>query len=333
MRINDLLFYLIGARDTNCPEEADVLAYAENNISRRARTRLERHFARCEEGCRDLLAFLASEPEQASAPLTEKAVSEQTGRILAYIKADEPKPVRKPQPIGGFSISYRKLASVVSVMCVMVFAVTLYIVNQHRESPEVVQSRNAVTQSWNALRSALEPKRQTETRTDGVDYSIYPHVRGVTRDEATETPDLNDTDLRFRQACAPVSSAAQREDAPLDEKLMLAKVYAARGTVKHANLALDILRPLLSRGIETPELLNDMGMAQFTLKNYEDAIALFTRALEKSPGYNVALFNLAIAEGQVDRYSDARQHWQQYINQAPDDGWKTEAVERLGRLP
>ena len=73
MKISDVLSRLIGARDPNCPNEADVLAYSENKLSNRDRGRVERHFAECDD-CRQVLAFLGRESEEASAPFTENAV-------------------------------------------------------------------------------------------------------------------------------------------------------------------------------------------------------------------------------------------------------------------
>jgi len=69
MRISDVLIRLIGARDPNCPNEADVLAYSEEKLSKRNRARVERHFAQCDD-CRQVLAFLGRESEKA--PLREQ---------------------------------------------------------------------------------------------------------------------------------------------------------------------------------------------------------------------------------------------------------------------
>lgn len=327
MRINDVLFRLIGARDTNCPYEADVLAYSENGISRHARARLERHFSRCHD-CQEVLAFLVREPEQQPAPLTENAVSQQTARILAYIDRDEishSKPAPKRRPVGRFSIPYQKLASVMSVMVLGGFlAVRLF--TPAGPSPAELAKK--------AIISGIEHQRNTSARVSELDYSKSSSTtRGGTRGDETETPgdDQSNAALRLRQVINLLSSA-QREDAPAEDRLMLARAYVALGTMEEARQALDILTQLSSRGVDSRELFNDMGVAQFRLKSYTDAIASFTMALKKSPGYEEALFNLALAEEEAHSIDDAKRDWQQFLNQSTDENWKQEARTRLAHL-
>ena len=86
---------------------------------------------------------------------------------------------------------------------------------------------------------------------------------------------------------------AEKEAAPVNDKLVLARVYLARGTREDARHALILLDQLAARGVAAPEAFNDTGVAQFELGNYEDAIADFTKALAKAPSYDEALFNRA----------------------------------------
>src|SRR5713101_2180273 len=113
MKMSDVLLRLVGGRDPNCPNEADVLAYSENKLSTRSRAQFERHFAGCND-CRELLAFLGRESDEMPAPLTGEGVSEQTSRVLAYIQRDErsrSKPARKARAAAGFYVSYPRLAA------------------------------------------------------------------------------------------------------------------------------------------------------------------------------------------------------------------------------
>jgi len=73
-------------------------------------------------------------------------------------------------------------------------------------------------------------------------------------------------------------------------------------------------------------------VARLQLVNYDDAIVLFTRALAKSPRYDEALFNRAIAYRRLRRDAEARQDLQQFINQSTDESWKNEARSRLDTL-
>ena len=126
--------------------------------------------------------------------------------------------------------------------------------------------------------------------------------------------------------------AAEQESAPVNDKLVLARVYLARGTREDVRHAQTILDQVATRGVESSEALNDTGVAQFELGNYEDAISYFTRALTKSPSYYEALFNKALAEERARHYDQAKQDWEQFINQSSDDSWKSEARIHLNSL-
>ena len=315
MKISDVLSRLIGARDPNCPNEADVLAYSENKLSNRDRGRVERHFAECDD-CRQVLAFLGRESEEASAPFTENAVSEQTDRVLAYIQRDErdrTKSARKARAAAGFYISYPKLASVGLLICaIAVGGVFLF-----------TRDQSPADAAMAALTLGLKDGRYTEARISRLDHSRYA---GPTRGG-----DSKNDDLHFSRAENKVK-AAEQETAAVGDRLMLARICLARGTREDAKRALAILNQLASRGVETPEALNDTGVAQFQLEKYDDAIAYFSKALAKSPGYNEALFNRALAEELARHNENARRDWQEFIKKSSDDGWKNEARAHLGRL-
>lgn len=316
MRIRNVLIRLIGAKDPNCPDEAGVLAYSEDKLSKRDRARVERHFAECDD-CRQVLAFLGREPEEASAPLTAKAVSEQTDRVLAYIKKDErdrTKSAKKARDAAGFYISYPRLASVGLLICaIAVGGVFLF-----------TRDQSPADAAMAALRLGLKDGRYTEARiSGGLAHSRYT---GVTRGG-----DSNSDDLHFSRAENKVKAAAQGA-AAVEARLVLARIFLARATWEDAKQALAILNQLAARGVETPEALNDTGVAQFQLEKYDDAIAYFSKALAKSPAYNEALFNRALAEGLTHRNDDARRDWREFIEKSSDDSWKNEARAHLNRL-
>jgi tetratricopeptide (TPR) repeat protein len=316
MRISDILLRLIGARDPNCPNEADVLAYSENRLSTRSRAQVERHFADCHD-CRQVLAFLGRESEEAAAQLTEEAVSAQTDRVLAYIQNDErnrSKPAQKARAAAGFYISYPRLASVGLVICAIAVAGVFMFTG----------GQSPADAAMDALRLAGKDARYTEARVSGgFDHSRYA---GTTRGD-----DSNHDDLLLSRAENKVKAAAQ-EPAAVEARLVLARVYLARGTREDAKRALEILDQLARSGVETAEALNDMGVAQFQLNKYQEAIDDFGKALAKSPGYDEALFNRALAEQRDHRDDEATQDWQRFINQSSDENWKNEARNYLNRL-
>lgn len=316
MRISHILLRLIGARDQDCPNEADVLAYFENKLSIRGRAPLERHFARCDD-CRQVLAFLGRESEQASDPLTEEAVSEQTDRVLAYIQRDEintRRPVQTARPAAGFYISYPKLASAGLVICAIAIAGVFMFTG----------GQSPADAAMDALRMAVKDARYTEARVSGG----FEHSRYI---GTTRGGDRNDDDLHFNRAENKVKEVA-KESTAVEARQTLARVYLARGTLEDTGRALAILDQLMNGGVETAEALNDIGVAHLQLENYDKAISYFSKALAKSPGYNEALFNRALAEGSARRNEDARRDWREFINQSSDENWRTEAREHLDRL-
>ena len=315
MRISNTLVRLVGAVDPDCPGEDDLFAYFENKVPTHKRARFERHFADCDD-CRELLALVGRESDDASAPLAEEALTEQTSRVLGYIHGDERnrnKPVQKSRSTRGFYISYPTLASAGLAICVIAVAVVFLF----------TRTQKPADAAMDALRLAVKNARYTEARVSGgLAYSRYAATRGGGR---------NDDDLNFSRAIDKLKPAEQ-ENAPLNDRLVLVRAYLARGKHEDAKRALAILNQLDLRAVETPEALNDTGVAELQLDSYDDAIVFFTKALAKSPFYGEALFNRALAEERAHRDRDARQDWQQFIDQSPDDNWTAEARLHLNSI-
>jgi tetratricopeptide (TPR) repeat protein len=315
MRISDSLARLIGAVDPNCPDEDALFAYFENNVPPDKRARFERHFAGCAD-CRELLALVARESDNTTAPLTEAAVTEQTNRVLGYIRADERiprEPIQKARSAGGFYISYPRLASAGLVMCVIAIAAIFLLTSTPKPADAAMD----------ALKLAVKDARYTEARVSGgLAYSTYASTRGG---------GSNDDDMNFNRAIDKLKPAEQ-ENGSLNDKLVLARVYLARGKHGDAKHALVILNQLAARGVETREALNDTGVAELQLDHYDAAIEYFSRALAKSPILGEALFNRALAEERAHSDSDAARDWREFIDQSPDDNWKIEARSHLKSL-
>lgn len=314
MRISDILIPLIGSRERNCPNEADVLAYSENRLSTRKRARIERHFASCHD-CLEVLAFLGRETPETAASLTEEAVSAQTSRVLAYIRNDEigRSKAQKARRNAGFYISYPRLATVGLVISAIAIASVFMLTG----GPSPTEA------AMDAVKLAVKKERYSEPRVSG-GFDHSPRA-GTTRGD-------DNSDSLLLDRAENKAKAAARDTSDVNARLMLARSYLVRGTRAGANEARLILDQLSKSGVETPEALNDMGVAQFQLENYDDAIAYFTRALAKSPRYDEALFNRALAQGRLHRDAEAREDWQQFINQSSDENWKNEARTYLSRL-
>ena len=313
MKISDFLPLTFGARDRNCPREVDVLAYTEGKLSTLGRVRIERHIAQCDD-CRQVIAFIGRESLENSPPLTQTEVSVQTGRVLGYIRNSEINKTSSARHEGGFRISYAGLAT--AALVVIVIGIAAAILMARREGP--------AEGAMDALGLALKDQRLIEPRISGrLPYSSYS---GVTRGE-----NANDDNLHFERALNKLS-AAEQANAPAEQRLTLARVYLARGTPSDIDRALKILNQLSADGFETAEVLNDTGVAHMQRYDNDKAIELFTRSLAKTPNYDQALFNKALAEQRLRHNDDAKRDWRQFIAQTTDEKWKAEAADHVQAL-
>lgn len=314
MRISLTLRNLMSLRQTVCPDEADVLAFFESRLSVRNGARLERHFTGCDD-CRELLVVLGRESAETREPLALEATREQTNRVLSLIHIDElnrSKPEYKRRTSRGFEVSYLRLAAAALIICTIAIVAVVLLSRGQKPADAAMQ----------ALVLAVKDGRNTEARVSGgLGYARYRETRGL---------ESKDDDLQFSRAISKLRFAEQ-ETAPVNDKLALARVYLTRGTREDARHALTLLDQLATRGVETAEAFNDIGVAQFELEKYDEAIASFSKALAKSPSYSEALFNRALAEERAHR-NDARRDWQQFINQSQNDNWKSEALSHLKQL-
>jgi tetratricopeptide (TPR) repeat protein len=316
MKLSDALLLAFAARDPKCPSEADVLGYSENTLSSLRRVRLEKHFAECDD-CRQLLTFLGEESVEEATPLSQAEVSEQANRVLGYIRNDEhnqSRSARAARPENGFRISYPALATVGLVVCAIVIAAGFFLARQQAPADAGME----------ALRLGLKDQRRTEARlSGGLEYSRYTAV--------TRGDDPNDDNLHFDRALGKLRSAEQ-ENAPASDRLALARVYLARGARSDIDHALIILDQLAAHGGDTAPVLNDIGVGHMQRGEYDAAIDSFSSALAKSPRYDEALFNKALAEQRAHHNDDAKKDWQQYIDQASDEKWKAEAADHVRDL-
>jgi tetratricopeptide (TPR) repeat protein len=309
-----------------CPDEAEIFIYTEGRTSSRKRAELEGHFADCRD-CRELLALVIKIPDQEVegydahlTPLSEDGVKKQTARVLAFIENDErrrqPAPKQPARPVSvrkrdGIYVPYPVLAGLAMIICAIGAGAMFWLTRDH--SPET---------AMDALRLAVKEDRRTPARiSGGLAHSPYLAPRG-------EGGDV----LQFERAISKLKHA-ESESAPVEARLALARVYLALGKDDEANKALTILEQLVARGNQSPEIFNDLGVAQFQLEHYGDAIADFTKALEKSPGYGEALFNRALAYERENSIEAAKQDWQEFIRLNSDEKWKAEAQSHLDLLP
>jgi tetratricopeptide (TPR) repeat protein len=303
-----------------CPEEAAILAYTEGRFSPSDQARIETHLAKCDD-CRELLAFTMKEAPDATIAeiVSDKEVKQQTARVLAYIELDESKRSRTSRqatnrraPVkSGIRVAFPRLASVALVVSA-VGAGTVFWVTRDPSSVEAMS----------ALRLAMKDERRNPALISGdIAFSPYSPKRGE------EGPD----DLHYDRALSKLSFA-DKETAPAESRLVLARVLVAMDKLEKTRRALSILDQLEAAGIHTAELFNDRGVAEFQLGRYPAAVDYFTRATQESPDESRFLFNKALAEHEAGRVAEAKEDWNQFIRTAADERLKAEARSRLDLL-
>lgn len=312
---------------TPCPDVSDIFTYMHSNPSPDRRAEMESHFAACDD-CRELIALFIKVPDEKPegydallAPIPEDAVKKQAARVLAFIENDESQrqsradkqhandgAARKRE---GIYIPYPVLTAMALIVCAIA-AGTVYLFSVDRRPEDAMD----------ALRLAVKDERRTPARVSGLPYSPYNQLRGEVETE----------ELQFQRAFEKVDYAKD-ESAPVNARLTLARVHLSSGKTDRTKKALAILQQVIASGHQSAEILNDLGVAQFQLGNYGAAIENFTKALEKSPNFNEALFNRALAENQASLTEAAKEDWQQFIRSTSDEKWRKEAEKYLGSLP
>ena len=331
MNLQDVLYSLIGktnpglSAEPHCPDEAEMLSYLEESTSSGRCAKLETHFANCDD-CRELLTLyvqVSSERTMDETLLTEETITCQTTRILASIKEDDIKLAeaaggkdkhRISSPVRAF-ISYKQFAAVMAV-----FILSTVVVYQVFLSPS--PSKVAME----AIELTVKGERTIPLRISG-DFPYSPYNKSATRGEEEV-----EKKLQLEVALLDLKSA-EDPSASDDELMVRARVHLTRDKEGDTEFALGILQKLADRGNDAPELFNDTGVALYLTGKYREAISQFDKALAKSPDYDEALFNRALAKERDGRYEEARRDLEQFIKLDTEKGWKDEAKKRLASLP
>jgi tetratricopeptide (TPR) repeat protein len=255
------------------------------------------------------------EPSQIT--LTEQDIREQAARVLAMIEQDESKRL-KPEGKAYKRVTtparfrYRWAVASLVFVGVVGFAVSLFVINQ--PAPEQV--------AMNAIAEATNKQRRVRLRVSG-GFAHSPYV--VTRGAEAED------DTQFRRAIIKLKPAEQ-QGSPAEQRLVLARAYLSQDLPGDASRARTILEEIIASGVESAEVLNDLGVALFQLEDYPAAIASFSRALNKKADFEEALFNRALARQYAKEKEGASRDWEQFLHLTADPKWKAEAEEHLNLL-
>jgi len=88
-------------------------------------------------------------------------------------------------------------------------------------------------------------------------------------------------------------------------------------------------RRALASDPEQPEALYNLGFLHFERDEIEEAVRLFRSALDSDPSFADAHFNLAMALEEQGERTQARPHWQRYLELEPDGAWSDLALKHL----
>jgi len=318
-----------GTFDAECPNEGDLLAFCERDLSAWKKARIEKHLGECQP-CRESIAMmvslgrLADQPEEAGL-VGEDLIRAQVGKIVARAAVDEVRQgeVGKPGRFGRLSASHSRtrlplplsnrvmLATAALVLILLAVPVVFWMQSHPSASQQAMQ----------ALDMAVVPGRNSETVVSGLRYSPHIALRGA----------ADRDDLMFERALSKVSFA-QDPSASIEARHTLAKILLARNAGTDAAKALAILNQIAPRQPGSAEIQNDIGVAQFELSLFPDAISSFNRALMASPGFREALFNRAVAEKANIQYSDSVRSFEEFLQTNPDPAWRAEAESNVRKL-
>jgi tetratricopeptide (TPR) repeat protein len=174
-----------------------------------------------------------------------------------------------------------------------------------------------------------------------VEPSGQLHFDFDTRDDGAVTrppPVAIDAEDKWRQGCALEAAGQLAEAAQAYRDALFAGGPAAAICYNLANVLyrLGELGQAAERYRQTVELdhacieaWNNLGNVLLELGQTEAAVAAFRRALALQPAYADAHYNLADALEQLERFSEARRHWKEYLRHEQAGDWADYARRRL----
>lgn len=312
-----------------CPGEAEILAYSENLLSGRRRSRVERHMVECDD-CREVLALLAQGELVTDVELLEESPEDvriQTAAVLEMIAQDERRrALGRPRGVLDWVSSLAAFRPQVAAMAAALFLLMLAGVYFFwpRDS-----ATDAVMETL-AKAVATDGRRRTDVRLS-VELPYYPYE--VTRGSE------DSGSIYFDHALNQLKRSEPESEADSEFLMARAQVLLTRAAYSDAQDALRILEELVSKGVNSPAVFNDLGVAKYELGDYEGAIEAFSEALARSPDMEKALFNRGIARKHLSRQRqgdlraqlsrESRADLERFMMLEVDERWKKDAARHF----
>ena len=230
---------------------------------------------------------------------------------------------KTPKPVPGWQGWIHNVYS--SPARVAVFAVVLVVIAL--AAWQLFFRQSQVDKGLLALNAAYREQRPTEARISNFDYAPF----GVTRGPAEEKVNQNE----LRRAELTLLNALNENPSGTAHHA-LGKVYLAKGefdnAIKEFNAAIQF-------DSNNAQLYGDLGAAWLEKGKRDHDGAELGRALENlnkaislNPNLLEALFNRALCEEQMTAYSQAENHWHEYLTHDSTSQWADEAGRRLKAL-
>lgn len=279
-----------GTGHGQCLAEETLTEYLEGGLDPALKAASEVHLVSCGE-CRDQLAFFMR--------VLQPEVTRDEAGELEVITAEWN---RKPRHIekARRRLPYAALAGVAAVLLLSVVAI------QFLTRPGEPDSSAAVVQLL------LERARPFEARLAGQPYLVLVRTRGTESDSEVSYGALTQELTRLE---------AGNHD--FGRFYLLQKDFAR---------AIPYLQSAARERGATASVHNDLGVAYLESGNsaqMEMAESEFLKALEQSPSFAPAAFNLALLYERSNATARADAQWRRYLELDSGSGWAVEAQERF----
>ena len=319
------------ASTSDCPSEDDLRNLAAGLCPDPKAAQLKEHAASCDH-CRPLLQEYTEDFSDESSPEEQAFLDrlrtaspefrQQKGLEMLNPETPKKNPVI-PEPIP--SPDWRRFFSWKWIMVPALPAVALIAVGiwyLQRDTPEKVAKLEG---------QVFTEQRTTEMRVPYAAYSDFNQKRsGDSPSRSALPPSLN-------LAADKIAKHLQKDPDNPQWLMLSARLDLWDWNYKAALSSLDKISD--SQAIQSPEYLMTRAFALFQksevlkeTQGYSEAVDLLDKALQKSPGDQVLLFNQAIACEKIHSYECAESDWNRLLAVEKDPQWTAEARNHLNQI-